>query len=66
MTMNTTLLVALIPILLIQFGLQVFALFNLYKRNKVRWDKKWIWLLIILCLNMLGPIVYFIMVGEDE
>lgn len=66
MAVSSVLLMALIPILLIQFGLQIFALFNLYKRKKVRWDKKWIWLIIILCFNMVGPIVYFILVGEDE
>lgn len=66
MEISRTLLMALIPILLIQFGLQIYALFNLYKRKKVRWDKKWIWLIIILGFNMVGPIVYFVLVGEEE
>ena len=66
MEISSTLLMALIPIILIQLGLQIIALFNLYKREKVRWDKKWIWLIIILCFNIVGPIIYFVLVGEDE
>lgn len=54
-----------IPIILIQLGLQIYSLIDLYKREKVRFDNKLIWVLIILILNLFGPIIYIIF-REDE
>lgn len=54
----------LIPIFLVQLALIVFALFDLARRPKTR-GPKWMWVLIILFINLIGPIVYFI-VGRDE
>jgi hypothetical protein len=55
----------LIPIGLLQLGLEIYALVNLYKRKKVRFDNKLVWIIIILFLNILGPILYLIFRGED-
>jgi len=55
----------LIPLILIQLGLVVFALIDLIRREKTR-GPKWVWVLIILFLNFLGPIVYFVIGREDE
>lgn len=54
------------PLLALQFGLQIIALVNLSKRNKVRFDNKWIWVLIIVFGNLLGPIAYFIFRGDED
>lgn len=54
------------PLLILQFGLQVIALINLSKRNKVRFNNKWIWVLIIVLGNLLGPVAYFLFRGEDD
>ena len=54
------------PLLVLQFGLQIVALVNLSKRNKVRFDNKWIWVLIIVFGNLLGPIAYFIFRGDED
>ncbi len=55
----------LIPIILIQFGLMVAALVDLIKRPKTR-GPKWIWVLIVVFINLIGPIVYFIVGREEE
>ena len=55
----------LIPLLLIQIGLMVFALFDLLKREKTR-GPKWVWVLVILFVNFIGPIIYFIVGREEE
>jgi 4-amino-4-deoxy-L-arabinose transferase-like glycosyltransferase len=57
----------LIPILIIQFGLQVFAIVDLVRRpaEQVRWAK-WIWALIIVLGELLGPIVYFMLGRREE
>ncbi len=60
------LLPLLIPILLLQIGLQIYALVDLYRQSKVRWDNKWIWVAIIILLEILGPIVYFFLGRKEE
>jgi hypothetical protein len=55
----------LIPIILIQFGLMVAALVDLIKRPKTR-GPKWIWVIIVVFINLIGPIVYFIVGREEE
>jgi hypothetical protein len=54
----------LIPVLLIQLGLMIAALLDLVKREKTR-GPKWLWILIILFVNLIGPIIYFLVGRED-
>ena len=54
----------LIPILIVQLILIVVALLDLSKRGRTR-GPKWMWVLIILFVNMIGPIIYFT-VGREE
>jgi len=49
----------LIPILVIQLGLQIFALIDLYRQPKTSLPK-WVWVIIILLGEIIGPILYFI------
>ncbi|MCA9928090.1 MAG: PLDc_N domain-containing protein [Anaerolineales bacterium] len=54
----------LIPIIIIQLVLLVVALIDLAKRPSTR-GPKWVWVLAILFINIIGPIVYFV-VGRKE
>jgi hypothetical protein len=38
---------------------------DLVKREKTR-GPKWLWALIILFVNLLGPIIYFVFGRQDE
>lgn len=58
------LLPLLIPIILIQLALMAAALIDLIRRQQTR-GPKWMWVLIILFLNFIGPIIYFV-VGREE
>ncbi len=55
----------LIPLILIQLGLLIAALVDLLKRDVTR-GPKWMWVLVILFINIIGPIVYFIIGREEE
>jgi len=55
----------LVPILLIQLALMIAAFLDLIRREKTR-GPKWLWVIIILFLNMIGPIVYFLVGRDDE
>jgi len=41
-----------------QLGLMAFALVDLARRERVTGGHKWIWLVVILLGNMLGPLLY--------
>lgn len=62
----TKILPLLIPIIILQLGLQIAALVNLAKRRKVRFDNKLIWIIIIIFGSMIGSIIYFIARGDEE
>ena len=55
----------LIPIAVIQVGLQIWALVDLIRRPRVAGLPKPAWALVILLGQMVGPVVYLI-VGRGE
>lgn len=58
------LLPLLIPIIIIELGLMIAAIVDLIRRPVTR-GPKWMWVLIILFVNFIGPILYFI-IGREE
>ncbi len=64
--MTTAVILLLLPIIIIEFGLLVFALIDLIRRQKVRGGNKWLWGVIIVVIEFIGPIVYFIAGREEE
>ena len=60
-------IIALIaPIIVIQLGLMIAALYDLEKsERRGRGDSKLVWALVIVFVNVLGPILYFV-VGREE
>jgi len=55
-----------IPFFIIQVGLIVYAMVDLVRRKKVRGGNKIVWGIVILFVNLLGPIIYLIFRGDDE
>jgi hypothetical protein len=58
-------LILLVPVLLIQLALLIAALWDLLHRTKTR-GPRWVWLLVIIFVNIIGPIIYFVFAREDE
>jgi hypothetical protein len=56
---ETLLMKALLPLAAVNLILIVTALISLSKAESVRGGKKWIWVLIILFVQTIGPILYF-------
>jgi Phospholipase_D-nuclease N-terminal len=66
MDIDPTLLAVLTPIIIIQIVLLVWGLYDLTRPGRqVRGDQKVIWALVIIFINILGPILYFL-VGRKE
>jgi hypothetical protein len=55
----------LVPVVILQLALIVVALVDLLKRERTR-GPKWVWLLVILFINLIGPIVYLVVGREEE
>ncbi len=61
-----TIALILIPVLILQVGLLLYALYDLFQEDRrVRGDSKIMWALIIAFVNLIGPLLYFF-VGRDE
>jgi hypothetical protein len=60
---------AAIPLLvvlgIVQIALIVLAIVDIDRRVAVTWDRKWLWILVVVLFGMIGPVVYFA-VGRQE
>lgn len=54
----------LIPVIIIEMGFLVFALVLAIK-NEVAYLPKWGWILIIVLINLIGPIL-FLIIGRKK
>ncbi len=65
-SLDPRLLLLLVPVFLIQLGLMGLAVVDLlHQDRRVRGNSKAMWAVIIVFVNLLGPILYFL-VGRDD
>ncbi len=64
MKLETILLLAA-PVIALQLFLMVWALIDLERRPAVRGGNKIVWAVIVVFINIIGPILYFL-VGREE
>ena len=65
--MDSIILLLLIPVIVIQFGLLIWALYDLTRPGRrVKGDSKVVWALIIIFVGSIGPILYFLVGREDS
>ncbi len=55
----------LIPVIVLQLALLTFALVDLARRPKAN-GPKWLWVIIIVFINLIGPIAYFLVGRQEE
>jgi len=65
--LSTTQIVLLIlPIVVVELGLILFAIRDLLRpERRVRGGNKMVWALVIIVLNLVGSILYF-MIGRED
>lgn len=56
----------ILPLVIIQLGLMAFALRDLLKRKRVKGGNKLVWGIVIVIVNIIGPILYLIIGREEE
>jgi hypothetical protein len=64
---NPTIIAILAPIVLIDLGMVIYSIVDLYKPDRrVRGGSKLVWLLIILLVGTLGWLLYLLIGREDS
>jgi ABC-2 type transport system ATP-binding protein len=64
--LDPSVLLLVIPLLVIQLGLMIFAVADLLRDDRrVRGGNKGVWALIIVFVNLIGPIIY-LLAGRDD
>jgi hypothetical protein len=65
-TIDSTLLIAIIPLALLDLAMVIFCIVDLYRPDRrVRGGNKLVWLLVILLVSTLGWIIY-LLAGREE
>ncbi len=61
-----TLLLLISPVIAIEIGLMIFALYDLSRPGrKVKGDNKLVWAIVIIVFNLLGSLIY-LLAGREE
>jgi hypothetical protein len=60
-----TMMLLVIPLVIIELGLLIWALLDVIRREYVTGGNKIVWILVIVLVNIIGPIVYFLF-GRKE
>jgi hypothetical protein len=55
----------LLPLILLQLGLMIAALVDLFRRERVAGGNKWVWGLVIVFVSTFGPLAYFVFGRKD-
>ena len=56
----------MVPLIILEVVLLTVALVDLAKRKHVTGGNKIIWVLITVCLNIIGPVIYLIAGRKEE
>jgi len=60
------LLLVIIPLVIIQLVLMITALVSIFRRDTYKTGNRVIWILVVVLINTIGPILYFVLGRKDE
>ncbi|RSU12706.1 hypothetical protein CBF29_05755 [Vagococcus elongatus] len=60
------LLPLILPIILIHVTLVILSVKHILKHPRVRIGNKWLWLFIVILIQIIGPVLYFTIGREEE
>lgn len=61
---NLQIIKMLLPLIIVNYGLIIFCLYRLVK-DRVKFLPKWAWALIIIFVNLFGPVLY-LLIGRER
>ncbi|MBT2732268.1 MULTISPECIES: PLD nuclease N-terminal domain-containing protein [Carnobacterium] len=54
------------PLILLQIGLAIFSAVHVVRHPHYRFGNRMMWLLVVLLIQWIGPLVYFVFGRGDE
>ena len=64
--MDNNQLALLLPVIILEFILAITALIHVIKHQNYRFGNKFIWILVVLFIQIIGPIFYFVFGRGEE
>ena len=55
----------LVPLLLVWLVMLIAGLADLVRRQNTR-GPKWVWVVVVICFSILGPVLYFLFGREEK
>ena len=56
----------LVPVILVQLKLMTVALVHILRHDKYRFGNRAMWIVIVVLVNIIGPVVYLVFGRSDE
>jgi glucose uptake protein GlcU len=56
----------LIPLAVLQLGLMIAALVSIFRHKEYKTANRAVWVVVSLLINIIGPILYFVLGKPDE
>jgi len=56
----------IIPLAVIQVGLMVAALIHILRHDTYKTGNRVLWVILVICINTIGPILYFTIGRSDD
>ena len=56
----------IVPLILLQIGLAIFSAIHVVRHPHYRFGNRMMWLLVVLLIQWIGPLVYFVFGRGDE
>jgi|GEM_PF-101277 len=56
----------IVPLALIELGLMIAALIHIFTHKTYKIGNRWIWVIVSILFNIIGPVLYFILGRSDE
>lgn len=51
----------LIPLIILQSVLMITALVMIFRQQTFKYLNRWVWVLIVIVFNLVGPVIYFVL-----
>ena len=56
----------LLPVIIVEFALMITALVHVLRHNSFRFGNKVMWAIIVVVIQIFGPVIYFVLGRGDE
>ena len=56
----------IVPLVLLQIGLAIFSAVHVVRHPQYKFGNRMIWLLVVLLIQWIGPLVYFVFGRGDD